>query len=96
MSADEVVITVRLPERAIQQWPHQAILREFHLIRTLKEAGIPLDGVNRMNSVTSGRLTIWRDFDLNDEIEHVYEWRGPKLRPVTVTVTTTETEDDEL
>lgn len=89
-------VKVVIHERTIRTWPHQITLAEFHTIRVLKEAGIPLNGFSKLHDVSVGKLTIWRELDLDDEIEHHYEWIGPDLQTPKVEVTTSREEDDEL
>lgn len=90
-------VKVVIHERTIRTWPHQITLAEFHTIRVLKEAGIPLNGFSKLHDVSVGKLTIWRELDLDNEIEHHYEWVGPELVTPTVQVSATyDDEDDEL
>lgn len=89
-------IKVIIHERTILSWPHQMILAEFEMVRVLKEAGMPIDGINKLRGVIAGRLTIWRETDKNGEIEHHFEWVGPVRNTVPVTISNTTDEDDEL
>ena len=72
MKRVKVVIT----EREMLKWPNQVILREFHLVNRLKAKGIPLAGVQLVANVICGKLTTWRETDLNDELEYHYEGVG--------------------
>ena len=80
-------IKVVFSEREMMKWPNQVILRQFHMVQKLKDKGIPLAGTQIHEGVFSGTLSISRDVDLNDELEHVFVWEGPD-RPVP--------DDDEL
>ena len=85
-------IKVVITERQMLSWPHQHALMEFHKVKLLKSAGIPINGVNQLDSVFSGRLTMWREIDLNNEAELHFEWTGPVIKPKAVPVD----DDDEL
>mgnify|MGYP000910273625 CR=1 FL=1 len=92
-------IKVVISEREMLRWPHQHSLREFTICRTLKERGIPLKGVNQLNGVLAGKLTIWSELDLNEEEEHHFEWFGPTRASPPIRTTREDIpgdEDDEL
>lgn len=90
-------IKVVISERTIRTWPHQVMLVEFHTIKLLKDAGMPINGFSKLHDVSVGKLTIWRELDLDDELEYHYEWVGPELVTPTVQVSATyDDEDDEL
>lgn len=94
--ADIKTVKVVIHERTMRSWVHQKILNEFDVIRTLKERGIPINGFSTLKDVSVGKLTIWRELDLNDEIEYHYEWVGPDIPTPQVKSSVTVEEDDEL
>lgn len=95
-------IKVVIHERTIANMRHHIVLAHGNIVSELKRAGIPMAGFDFWDGVTNGKLTIWREPDLNDELEYHYEWIGkepakvPLDKPLKVERNFDDDEDDEL
>lgn len=52
----------------------QPIHMNISVLKTLRNAGVPVDGGIELRGVTHGRLTCWNDTDLDGNRVCIYEW----------------------
>lgn len=71
-------ITVRIPyDKFWQASKRHDIHMNVSVFKTLREAGIPVDGGIEFRAVRSGRISMWNEFERGVGRVCVYEWTPP-------------------
>ncbi len=66
-----IKVTISYAEMQRLGHPYPEVLKTLHLMKQLREAGIPIVGVLSIDGVETGKLTMYRDQIFQD---WVYEW----------------------